>query len=316
MNLSQLRMFLDVVKYGSLSKTARQYSLTQPAVTRKIQRLEKEIGIDLFERGVGHQLSLTRRGYDFLEFAQKVDKDYTRLQAFWRSQRHDVQGSLELAAGPSHIEFFLPSLLAAFKAHYPAVNLTLTTMNSPELEDGLVKCDVIFTTKQINKPDTISQVVWHDEFVLVVPNNHHLASSKQKTITLSQLEGETLINADTTFDEVVAILETYQQELPPHKLLKVMGDLHSVLHLIAAGTGCGFMPSKAVDETNSAVSVLRLSDIVLDQPLYMAYIQSQAQNQLLHEFVNFMQTANDFTTQAQIELYASPENKKATASIC
>ena len=44
MNLSQMRMFLEVVRYGSLSEAARQHQLTQPAVTRKMQRLEKELG--------------------------------------------------------------------------------------------------------------------------------------------------------------------------------------------------------------------------------------------------------------------------------
>ena len=48
MNLSQMRMFLDVVRHGSLSEAARQHKLTQPAVTRKMQRLEKELGTDLF----------------------------------------------------------------------------------------------------------------------------------------------------------------------------------------------------------------------------------------------------------------------------
>lgn len=48
MNLSQMRMFLDVVRHGSLREAARQLKLTQPAVTRKMQRLEKELGTDLF----------------------------------------------------------------------------------------------------------------------------------------------------------------------------------------------------------------------------------------------------------------------------
>ena len=84
MNLSQMRMFLEVVRHGSLSEAARQHQLTQPAVTRKMQRLEKELGTELFERGEGHQIKLTSRGRDFLNFAEKVLQDYSHLQEHWR----------------------------------------------------------------------------------------------------------------------------------------------------------------------------------------------------------------------------------------
>lgn len=90
MNLSQMRMFLEVVRYGSLSEAARQHKLTQPAVTRKMQRLEKELGTDLFERGEGHQISLTPRGQDFLNFAERVLQDYAALQETWHMQRQEV----------------------------------------------------------------------------------------------------------------------------------------------------------------------------------------------------------------------------------
>ena len=93
MNLSQMRMFIEVVRHGSLSEAARQHQLTQPAVTRKMQRLEKELGTDLFERGEGHQIRLTPRGKDFLAFAEKVLQDYATLQEHWRLQGPVVNSS-------------------------------------------------------------------------------------------------------------------------------------------------------------------------------------------------------------------------------
>lgn len=84
MNLSQMRMFLEVVRHGSLSETARQHKLTQPAVTRKMQRLEKELGTNLFERGEGHQIRLTPKGKDFYNFAEKVLQDYASMQTSWK----------------------------------------------------------------------------------------------------------------------------------------------------------------------------------------------------------------------------------------
>src|SRR6476469_5957212 len=114
MNLSQLRMFIEVVRRGSLSEAARRMNLTQPAVTRKMQRLEKEIGVDLFERGEGHQSALTKAGKDFLGFAEKTLQEYSALQERWREIREDVQGPLKLAASTTPGEYIVPRLLAAF----------------------------------------------------------------------------------------------------------------------------------------------------------------------------------------------------------
>lgn len=90
MNLSQMRMFLEVVRHGSLSEAARQHNLTQPAVTRKMQRLEKELGTELFERGEGHQIRLTPRGRDFYNFAERVLQEYAAMQASWQRQAAEL----------------------------------------------------------------------------------------------------------------------------------------------------------------------------------------------------------------------------------
>ena len=98
MNLSQMRMFLEVVRYGSLSEAARQHQLTQPAVTRKMQRLEKELGMELFERGEGHQIKLTAQGQDVLDFAVKVLADYSQLQEHWQLVPSDVSQTHEMSS--------------------------------------------------------------------------------------------------------------------------------------------------------------------------------------------------------------------------
>src|SRR5438045_145924 len=134
MNLGQLKMFLEVVRRGSLSEAARRHNLTQPAVTRKMQRLEKALGIDLFERGEGHQVAVTRLGPDFLVFAEKVLQDYANLQESWRTQRHDVQGPLRLVASTTPGEFVVPRLLANFTLRYPNVKPVLTILDSAEVE--------------------------------------------------------------------------------------------------------------------------------------------------------------------------------------
>ena len=59
-------------------------------VLPEMQRLEKELGTDLFERGEGHQIRLTARGQDFLNFAERVLQDYAALQENWHLQGQEA----------------------------------------------------------------------------------------------------------------------------------------------------------------------------------------------------------------------------------
>ncbi len=299
MNLGQLSMFLEVVRRGSLSEAARRHNLTQPAVTRKMQRLEKELGIALFERGEGHQVALTSMGRDFLAFAEKVIQDFGTLQESWRAQRHDVQGLLRLAASTTPGEFVVPRLLATFANRYPNVKPNLNILDSDEVEARLLtgEYDAGFTGKLPDAAQLNAHQIWLDEIVLAVPPGHRLANGKRE-IELSELDGEILLDREQgsgTMQSVRRILSESGKELPPHKVMMTLGSTQAIISSVAAGLGSGFVSSLATEEAGKRVTALRLAGLPLKRSLYMIYDQARQESGslLVREFLKFVLTGDE-----------------------
>jgi DNA-binding transcriptional LysR family regulator len=306
MNLGQLKMFLEVVRRGSLSEAARRHNLTQPAVTRKMQRLEKELGIDLFERGEGHQATLTRMGRDFLVFTEKVLQDYANLQESWRAQRHDVQGPLRLVASTTPGEFVVPRLLANFTARYPNVKPVLTILDSDEVEVRVSarEYDAGFIGKPPENSHLQARQIWQDEIVLAVPPNHRLANIRRE-IELAELENEVLLDREEgsgTMQSVRRILAEHGEQIPSHKIAMALGSTQAIISSVAAGLGSGFVSVLATEEAGGRVVALRLAGLPLKRALYLIFEEGQqvSGSLLVREFLNFVLTGGGSSTPAEL----------------
>ena len=134
-----LRQFLAVVREGSLSGAAHALALTQPALTKSIQRLEAELGVKLFER-LPRGIALTRHGQALLPHAQRIDAECRiadmELQAFGAGQA----GRIKIGAGEFFGATFVPRAIAALRERYPQLGFELhsglTELNYPRLLAG------------------------------------------------------------------------------------------------------------------------------------------------------------------------------------
>jgi len=301
-------MFMEVVKRGSLSEAARQQNLTQPAVTRKMQRLEKEIGTDLFERGEGHQIALTSFGRDFLIFAEKVLSDYNNLQERWRAGREDVKGPLKLAASTTPGEYIVPQMLASFTSRFPNVAPSLAIMDSEEVVAHISarEYDAGFTGKASERPNLTNIRILEDEIVLAVPPQHRFVRSEQPEIDLAELENEALIlreEGSGTMQSVRRLLAEQNLNLPPYRTVMALGSTQAIITSVAAGLGSGFVSALAVEESNGRVIGVRLRGLPLKRDLFLVYEtgKQQSGSMLLREFIRFVSQGFDSPTLALSE---------------
>ena len=124
MNTEQLRYFVSVARYRNFTETAREFYVTQPAVTHQISALEREVGARLFLRTT-RNVSLTRAGELFLEDAKRILDQEER--ALGRLRQLESSGCWELRIGylNSSSRHFLPRLIAAYREAYPQVRVEL-----------------------------------------------------------------------------------------------------------------------------------------------------------------------------------------------
>lgn len=145
MKLNALRDFLAVAERGGLRAAARHLGLPQPAITRSIQELERELGVVLFERGA-KGVRLTPMGSTFLRRASAVRSELQRAKDEIDQLRGQTHGRVTLCLSSAPHMAFLPRVLRPFRARYPNLHIELIDGVFPVVEaalkDGTVDCYV------------------------------------------------------------------------------------------------------------------------------------------------------------------------------
>ncbi len=136
MELRHLRYFLAVGEALNFTKAAAQLRVAQPALSRQVQDLEEEIGVDLLKR-TPRGVTLTAEGKLFLEevreLLKRTDESVEKVRALARGE----YGELHVGYAPSPTVEILPPALAAFQKTVPRVKLLLHDLSSDELINGL-----------------------------------------------------------------------------------------------------------------------------------------------------------------------------------
>jgi DNA-binding transcriptional LysR family regulator len=133
MKLTSLRHFLAVAERGSMRAAARQLALTQPAMTRSIQELEKELGVVLFERRA-KGVMLTPMGEVFMRRAKAVGMEFRRAQEELDQLRGATHGHIRMCLSSVAHMTLLPDALRPFRQRFPDVTLEVIDAFLPRVE--------------------------------------------------------------------------------------------------------------------------------------------------------------------------------------
>src|ERR1700735_5141445 len=136
MELRHLRYFVAVAEALNFTKAAALLRVAQPALSRRVQDLEDEIGVDPFKRSP-RGVVLTAEGKVFLDKTRQilklVDESVEKVRALTRGE----YGDLHVGYAPSPTVEILPPALAAFQKAFPRVRVLLHDLSERELIDGL-----------------------------------------------------------------------------------------------------------------------------------------------------------------------------------
>lgn len=141
MNLQQLGTLIAIADQGGLSAAARTLGISQPAVTKQLQRLEQELETTLLLRSAQRQVAFTPGGTRVLAFARETLERAGLLREQLALLKEVTPGSLALSASTIPGEYLLPSLLAAFHARYPEVQLRSTVADTDEVARQLLAAE-------------------------------------------------------------------------------------------------------------------------------------------------------------------------------
>jgi LysR family transcriptional regulator of abg operon len=219
MKLSSIRDFMAVAEHGSLRAAARHLEMAQPAITRSIQELEKELGADLFERRA-KGVALTPMGERFLKRSRTVQGELTRAQAEMGLMRNEIQARIRVAmSGVPHMALF-PNAILPFRQRYPEVRLEIVDGLLPsvetQLKDGTVDC-YIGPILEETSTELSAEELFIDEMVIVARHGHPLAGAKSLR-DLAQAEWVTSSITHRAEEELGPIFAKHGLD-PPRRVL-------------------------------------------------------------------------------------------------
>ena len=190
MKLTQLRDMVAIVQQGSLRAAARHLDLAQPALTRSIRTLERDLGTALFEREA-RGMVLTTAGKLFYERAGMVLNELQRAREEIGQTQGDMQGTVVVGLSIMPHVGMLPFALPAFRKQFPQVKLHIIEGLYPAIEAGLRNGSVDFylgaSPQSGVAPGLMTELLFNNTRTIVGRKNHphDLADAEWATTSLN-----------------------------------------------------------------------------------------------------------------------------------
>ena len=187
-----VQAFIAIAEQGSFSRAAASLSITQTALSRRLQNLESQLGVKLLERTT-RSVSLSAIGRDFLPRAQHLLDELARALLEIRETGKSLRGDVTIACVPTLGVRFLPAVVRRYSAQHPANRIRILDHASFDVAAAVLRREAEFGIgmQGLHDPSLSSVPLLEDRFVLACHAGHALA--RHKTLAWKQLEAHTLI---------------------------------------------------------------------------------------------------------------------------
>jgi DNA-binding transcriptional LysR family regulator len=244
-DLRRLRYFVVVAEELHFTRAAERLHIAQPPLSYQIQQLERELGVQLFER-TRHHVQLTDAGRALLNEAYRLFGQVEQTVRIVQRIGHGEVGLLTLGFVPSASNNILPAILRTFRERFPEVRLFLKELSPDELVSGLLeqRLDVGFLYLPCKEHMLETRPVLRESLLAVLPLNHPLAAYPE--IPLQALIDDFFI-VPSRYTSVPGlfthILEACRQAGFVPKMAQEAWLMQTIIGLVAANMGVALVPS-------------------------------------------------------------------------
>lgn len=286
--LDQARSFVAVAEELHFGRAAERLNMTQPPLSRQIQKLERTVGVELLERD-NRRVSLTAAGQAFLQDARRLVVAAERAPDNARRIAAGQLGELRIGFTAASGFSLLGPLLGEISAQMPQVHLELAEMVTSEQVEALLDGDIDLGLARPPFDENLfeSDLLFSEGLYAAVPSDHRLAQ-EQREISFEDLRHEPLIMHSPTKARYFYDLVVRRIDIEHENVRHTVSQILTMIALVSAGRGIAFVPESAKLLGVNGVTYLRLSE-VSDDPVQLHAIWSKAsRNPALERLVSIV----------------------------
>ena len=249
MNFHQLQYAVAIARHGlSVTQAATALGTSQPAISRALKALERELGFDLFVREGRAFSRVTPQGAKVLEYAAKALAEIESLSAVAADLNQDSRGTLAIATTHTQARYVLPNVVRSFRERYPDVELHLHQGTSEQIAE-MVSADrvqlAIATGSEGLFPGMVLLPVYRWYRQVIVPKAHPLA--KLEKVSLRDIADYPLITYVFSFSGSSSLHTVFAREGKVPKVAITARDSDVIKTYVRLGLGVGIVASVALE---------------------------------------------------------------------
>lgn len=246
MELKQLNFFLAVAEDLHFGRAAERMYIAQPALSQHVRRLERELGVELFDRR-GRNVRLTAAGQAFVDEARRVVEQSERAASVARRASDGITGTLSVGYYPAMSASIAPGMIQSFLESSSDLTVQLSADSPSALEESIFRgeIDLALTTGPVSRAGLESMSVAVSPVAAVVLDKHFFAD--RRFIEPADLDGESLIMAGRGSDQRLfdSIAAACQQAGFSVRAAHMVESAELVMPAVLCGLGVGLIPQSA-----------------------------------------------------------------------
>ncbi len=297
MNLNQLKIFYMAAKNGNLSLAAKDLFITQPAVTKGIQRFQEFYDMKFVDH-VGKKLVLTDAGEVLYEISEKIFELENQAEESIRDFQQRKRGHIRILSSESFGDYYLPRIIIPFSQAHPMVRITMNILPTEQVvsHTATLDNDLGFISYPVEHPKLRVKEVLEDQLVIIAPTDHPLAHKNKLQPT--DLAGQLLIMHEKGSAPRRAIEDYIRKHRLSVNIPLELSSNRAIKRAVEDGIGIALVSRKVANEEIRAgrLAGIPLSDPSMIRKFYMVHHKDKYLSESLQKFIdNAFKWAAEYT---------------------
>lgn len=265
MDLRTLRTFHMIVQHGSFSRAAQEMNYVQSTVTMQIQKLESELGVQLFKRE--KEITLTEAGRLFYDQSLQIVKNMEQIKDSLADLKSGEAGHIRLGVTEPSASCRLPDILGAFISMYPKIRISIEISNTAHLCERVLagELDFALCTAPALGSGLYFEPLFEEEFAVLLPGNHPLAL--QDVIYPEDLQKARLLITSQTCPYRRKLEMLLQAKGAAALDTMEIGSMSALKYYVRSGLGIALVPAITVEPGWAGTTARTISGSLVGMPV-------------------------------------------------